>query len=250
MKNSRLIHKWTGLLSCIFIIVVSLSAIGLNHHDYIQSLYKKDSQDFSIQQIKKMAADPFNSKHLIASDEDKALYATNNNGKSWTKLELFVPTQKVNNICFDPFQKDKVIVSLKEAGLYVSDDGGEIWDEIKLPFFPNEGEYIENVSLAKDIIQVKSRFGLYTYNSLNEKWENQLTDKAQKQQILNTEEFIYNIHTGRIFGDYGVIIYDIISFGLIILSISGIYLSLRPKNKLRKLFSKRSISKNSLVETK
>jgi hypothetical protein len=251
-KSSRTIHKWTGLISCIFIIIVSLSAIALNHHDLYDNFTKKETDNFSINQIKKMSVDPFNSQHIIASDENKLLFSTNDNGKTWSRLELFVPTQKVNNISFDPFEKDKVVVSLKEAGLYISDDGGEIWDEIKLPFFPNEGEYIENVSLSKDIIQVKSRFGLYTYDSIKDKWINQTIDKSQKQNILSTQEFIYNIHTGKIFGDYGIIIYDIISIGLILLSISGIILSIRPKYRFKRNLSKtQNLSdKNNFVESK
>lgn len=248
-KSSRIIHKWTGLISCLFIIVVSLSAIALNHHDLLDN-FNKTNDIFSISQIKKMSVDPFDSNHIIASDENKLLFSTNDNGKTWNKLELFVPTQKVNNIVFDPFEKDKIVVSLKEAGLFISDDAGEIWDEIKLPFFPNEGEYIENISLSKDIIQVKSRFGLYTYNSKDEKWIIQTIDKKQKENILKTQEIIYNLHTGRIFGEYGVILYDIISIGLILLSISGIILSIRPKIKLKKKANTQNlIGKNNLVET-
>lgn len=250
-KTSRIIHKWTGLISCFFILIVSLSAIALNHHELYDTYNSnKENNSFSISQIKVMGSDPFNSNHIIASDEDKSLFSTKDNGKTWDKLELFVPAQKVNNIVFDPNEKDKVIVSLKEAGLYISDDGGEIWDEIKLPFFPNEGEYIEKVALSKDTIHVKSRFGLYTYNLLHDKWNSQIINKDQKDSILNTQEFIYNVHTGRIFGDYGIIIYDIISLGLILLSISGIILSLKPRFFMKRKLDYTNKENNTLLKTK
>lgn len=250
-KSSRIIHKWTGLISCFFILIVSLSAIALNHHDLYDKYYlSKASESFSVSQIKVMASDPFNSNHLIVSDEDKNLFSTIDNTKTWQKVELFVPTQKVNNIVFDPIQKDKVIISLKEAGLYISDDGGEIWDEINLPFFPNEGEYIEKVSLSNHKMFIKSRFGLYIYDSDKDKWESNVIDKTQKENILKNQEFIYNIHTGRIFGEYGIVLYDIISIGLIILSLSGIILSLKPKFFVRKKSETIKKDKNSLIETK
>ncbi|MBC7473672.1 MAG: PepSY domain-containing protein [Candidatus Sericytochromatia bacterium] len=233
-KSTRLIHKWTGLLSCVFILVVSITAIALNHHDFFSSFGTiKQDNTFSNSQIKKMAIDPFNNQHLIASDEDKSLFSSADSGKNWKKLELFVPTYKVNNISFDPFKKDNIILSLREAGVYISDDGGDVWDELKLPFFPNEGESIDNLSLGKDNIIIKTRFGFYTYNTMNKKWNKQLFDANLKSKILSNEEFIYNLHTGKIFGNTGIYIYDFISVGLIFLAISGIYLSIKPKRKFR-----------------
>lgn len=238
-RSTRLIHKWTGLLSCLFILIVSITAIGLNHHDFLYSLNKtKQSDIFNSSMIKKMAVDPFNNRHIIASDEEKSLYSSNDSGKTWNKLELFVPTYKVNNICFDPFKKDNVILSLKEAGIYISEDGGEVWDELKLPFFPNEGESIENLAVSQNYIQIKTRFGLYSYNEKNEKWDKQLFEKDLKSKTLTIEELVYKLHTGKIFSNFGIYLYDIISLGLIALSISGIYLSIKPRRKFRVFLNK------------
>lgn len=224
-KNARIYHKWIGIISCFFIIVVSLTAILLNHKSFYVT---KKSETFDIQQATVLTSNPFNYKNLVASDL-KGLYKSEDNGKTWKPLELFVPAKKINNIVFDPYKKDTLIVTLREVGLYISDDNGEIWDEIKLPFSPNEGEYIENLALAKDTIQIKTRFGFYTYNQVTEKWNNLNFDNNKKESILTFEELVYKLHTGRIFEDFGVFISDGICLSLIFLSISGIILSLRIK---------------------
>ena len=228
-RQWRIFHKYVGLISCIFILIVSSTAVALNHHDLYSSV-KTIKTTFDPQNIKHLAYDPFDSQHIIASDENKALFQSKNLGVTWQKMEMFVPTEKINGIEFDTFEKDKIYVSLKEAGLYVSDDGGEVWEEITLPFFPNEGENIENISVSKNAILVKSRFALYNFDTLTNKWnKNPFMLEVNKKATLNLEETIYNLHTGKFFSDYGVYLYDIISLCLVFLSISGIYLSIRLK---------------------
>lgn len=230
MKKNRLIHKWVGLSTLIFILIVSFSAILLNHKDL---LYKNKTEDsFSIASAKILTSDPFNKEHLVASDMKK-LYHSTDLGKTWDELKLFVPAEKVNNIVFDPSIKDKFWVSLKEAGVYVTDDLGEVWDELSLPFAPNEGEYIENLSVNSNNLFIKTKFAFYNYDQESEKWSTQKFD-LNKEQVLNTHELIYNLHTGKFFGEYGIYLYDLVSLGLILLSISGIKISFRPKAKVNK----------------
>lgn len=228
-RNWRIFHKYVGLLSCIFILIVSSTAIALNHHELYSTIHKVQ-KDFNPIDLKHIAIDPFDKKHLVASDENKALFQSKNMGISWQKMEMFVPTEKVNSIEFDPFQKDKIFVTLKEAGLYVSEDSGDVWEEIKLPFFPNEGENIDNISISKNNIIIKTRFGLYNFDTLTNKWGKHLfMVELNKNKTLNLEETIYNLHTGKFFNDYGIYLYDIISLCLVFLSMSGIYLSVRLK---------------------
>jgi len=231
-RNTRLIHKWLGLISCLFILFVSLTAIALNHHDEFPGFLAKTEKILTGNNIKVLAADPFNNNRLIASDL-KSLYESRDNSKTWTELKLFVPAENVNNIVFDPVIKDKLIVSLKEAGIFVSDDSGEVWDEPSLPFFPNEGEYIENLTLSKNQLTVKTRFALYLFNTETEKWHSLPFSNINKKNQLDFSELVYNIHTGRIFGEAGKYLYDVLSAGLIILAITGIYLSLKPRKRLK-----------------
>lgn len=230
-KNNRKIHKWLGLFSCVFIFIVSVSAVGLNHRNLIEKhFYHSDSKIFSVSNIKAMGTDPFDSNHLIASDYKK-LYHSFDRGKSWSELKLFVPSENVNNIVFDPFTKDKILISIKNAGIYFSDDKGDIWDELPLPFTAEQGEYIELINISKNIINIKTRFGFYTYDSLNEKWNNILFNISNKEKLLDIEEIIFNIHTGKIFGNYGIFIYDIFATFLILLSFTGIFITFKPKNQ-------------------
>jgi hypothetical protein len=231
-KTTRLIHKWLGLLSCLFILMVAVTAVALNHREQLSGLFQHGSSVFSPAGIKVMATDPFNGRQIIASDFKK-LFKSANSGKTWQELKLFVPADNVNNIAFDPYEHDKVFISLKRAGIYFSEDGGEVWDELSLPFNPAEGENIENVSLSRNEVHVKTRFALYNYNSLTEKWDTVAFKGIDRQAAVRLDELIYNIHSGRIFGEFGIVIYDTLSAGLILLAISGIYLSLRPRIRIK-----------------
>lgn len=227
MKKNRLIHKWLGLFSLVFVLIVSITAITLNHKDLI---YKNKSNDsFSLSSAQIISSDPFDKNHIIASDMKK-LYDSKDLGKTWTELKLFVPAEKVNNIVFDSSMKDKFFISLKEAGVYVTEDLGEVWDELSLPFAPNEGEYIESLSLSNNNLFIKTKFGFYSYDQDSEKWFTQKFD-INKEQVLNIHELVYNLHTGKFFGEYGIYLYDLVSISLILLSITGIRISFRPKIK-------------------
>lgn len=230
MKKNRLIHKWLGLFSLVFVLIVSITAITLNHKDLI---YKNKSNDsFSLASAQIISSDPFDKNHIIASDMKK-LYDSKDLGKTWTELKLFVPAEKVNNIIFDSSMKDKFFISLKEAGVYVTEDLGEVWDELSLPFAPNEGEYIESLSLSNNNLFIKTKFGFYSYDQDSEKWFTQKFD-INKEQVLNIHELVYNLHTGKFFGEYGIYLYDLVSISLILLSITGIRISFRPKIKTSK----------------
>ncbi|WP_196758533.1 hypothetical protein, partial [Streptobacillus moniliformis] len=68
-RNTRALHKWLGLISCLFVMLVAMTAIALNHHDlYAKFLQNNPVQQFSAANIKAMASDPFSPKHLVASD--------------------------------------------------------------------------------------------------------------------------------------------------------------------------------------
>lgn len=222
-------HKWIGLCACIFMLIVSLTALGLNHPEWLTAERPSAIAATGLQRqnITALAADPFNPKHLVASDEH-ALYQSLDQGHAWQDLPLFVPAEHVNHIAFAPDQPGRLVVSLRDSGLYLSDDGGQIWEEMPLPFKPVAGEQIQTLSLAgKGQIHLKTRQGLY-YFEPKAGWKNNVSTTPQARQQQETRSnWLYDLHTGKIFGPWGLYLYDAAALALIFLSLSGIYLSWR-----------------------
>ena len=59
------------------------------------------------------------------------------------------------------------------------------------------------------------------------KEELNFAQKQYRSRFLNWERVILDAHSGRLFGNIGVIFMDIVAIMLILLSISGIYIWLR-----------------------
>ncbi|MFN8672413.1 MAG: PepSY domain-containing protein [Candidatus Sericytochromatia bacterium] len=228
-RFKRLLHKWLGVSSFLFIIIVSLTAIGLNHPEII--FYLKGKQNINIEtqinlkKTKFFAIAPNNDKEIIASDL-RGLFKSLDAGKTWKELKLFVPSEKIDLITISPKNDDLIAVGMKDKGIFISDDGGEVWEEILLPFSP-PAENIQNISFNAKKLLVKTENGFYKYNYLeDQKWEN-LKFSENYQETLNIKELVYNLHTGKFFGSYGIFLYDLLSISMILLSISGLMISFK-----------------------
>ncbi|MGV3525139.1 MAG: PepSY domain-containing protein [Candidatus Sericytochromatia bacterium] len=222
-------HKWVGMVSCVFMLLVSGTALALNH----RSLWLKpagSATGFALQDALSWAADPFVNGHLLASDNHH-LWRSRNGGQNWEEVQLYVPAEQVSGIAFDPAMRDRVWVALRNAGVFVSEDGGEIWEELEtLPFSPVAGEAIVSLVAGPQELQVRSSQGLYTYAAVSQTWRQQRLKGASHR--LSAQDLIWQLHTGQVFGSWGVYLYDLVAFSLILLSLSGLALGLRRKPRL------------------
>lgn len=231
-------HKWVGIVSCVFMLLVSGTALALNH----RGVWLKPAgiaTNFVLQDAISWAADPFVTGHLLASDSHH-LWRSRNGGQSWEEVQLYVPAEQVSGIAFDPAVRDRLWVALRNAGVFVSEDGGEIWEELAtLPFSPVAGEAIISLVAGPQELQVRSSQGLYTYAAAAQTWRQQRLSGASSR--LSTQDLIWQLHTGQFFGSWGVYLYDLVALSLIALSLSGLALGLRRKPRLTRKSSVASV---------
>lgn len=226
-KQARLLHKWLGLFSFCFILVVSSTALIMNHEEILLNNKEvKKEQNINLNQIKSLTISP--NKNLIVASDLYGLFKSIDKGTTWKELKLFVPSENIEFTAFSPENDDIFVVAIKDKGVFITDDGGEVWDEIKTPF-DLATENIQALSFSKDMLLLKTQNGLYKYFYKTEKWEKPIFQN--KQNTNQIKEIVYNLHTGSFFGNYGIYLYDLISGFLILLSLSGIYLSFRIKKK-------------------
>lgn len=226
-KQARLLHKWLGLFSFCFILVVSSTALIMNHEEILLSNKEvKKEQNINLNQIKSLTISP--NKNFIVASDLHGIFKSIDNGSTWKELKLFVPSENIEFTAFSPENDDIFVVAIKDKGIFITDDGGEVWDEIKTPF-NLATENLQALTFSKNVILLKTQNGLYKYFYKTEKWEKTIFQNTQNTNQI--KELVYNLHTGRFFGNYGIYLYDLISGFLILLSLSGIYLSFRIKRK-------------------
>ena len=85
---------------------------------------------------------------------------------------------------------------------------------------------------------VKTRQGIAWIEPVNVNTTHQLKKIQEatlqfKSRFLNWEKLLLDVHSGRIFGEFGVLISDFIAILLILLSLSGLYIWLRYSNNKR-----------------
>lgn len=228
-------HKWVGLCASLFLLLVAVTAIALNHRSWWLPLTLKQSasqQAFTLAQAEVWAADPFVAGHYLGADAHH-LYESRDAGQHWQELKLYVPAEHVVGICFSARTQDLLWVALQDVGIYASDDGGYVWEELSdLPFDPVAGERIRALAGgAQETLFVQTSLAWYRYRASDSAtakagWQS-LTSTEGRGQSLQLQDWIWRLHTGKFWGSAGVWLYDLLALAVIWLAISGIQLSLR-----------------------
>jgi hypothetical protein len=87
---------------------------------------------------RKLAVDPYDSEHVLASAGKDGLWQTRDGGKSWIRVESVAlpvskgdsPTPAVSGIIFDPRTKGRIFASSHGHGVVLSEDGGKSFRQL------------------------------------------------------------------------------------------------------------------------
>lgn len=240
-RLNRRLHRWVGVFSCLFMLLVSVTALALNHRElWLQwDLEAGQQNQFSLQQAQTWSVDPQDAQHLLAADAHY-LYESLDQGQNWQEIPLYVPAEHVVGIAFSPLKPDLLWVALRDIGIYQSDDGGIVWEELaSLPFDPVAGEKIKSLHASADSLIVNSELGIHAYHLADKNWHSQTL--AHKQQKLSLQESVWKLHTGQFLGAWGIYLYDGVALCLIFLSFSGLWMAWRPRRKTKPVQAERAL---------
>jgi hypothetical protein len=227
-------HRRLGIFAAFFLIFLSLTGIALNHTTLFSLSHQSISTPWLLSHYGiKPAVDVrfYQQKNWLVTDQ-----------LVWLKDKLV-------------FESDETVVSLAKfqsytllatrSQLILLTENGEIVD--KLDSSTGLPVAISALSVTDNHIVLKAADGYYQSDSDFIDWKKVQTlikpswianepvtqaelAVAQRQfqsQFLNWERVILDAHSGRLFGDVGVLFMDMVAFFLILLSISGIYIWLR-----------------------
>jgi len=240
IRHLREWHRKLGIFSALFIIFLSISGIALNH----TTLFSLSEQSIT---------SPLLLNHYgIKQPSDIRFYQQ----KQWLVTEPFVwlgdklvYESDEPIISISKFQTYHLLATTKQLVIFT--DKGELVD--KLDSSSDLPVPIQAMSVSKNHILLKTSQGYYQgdidffdwkkINTLVEpKWisseagtesESIAASIKYQSQFLNWERVILDAHSGRIFGDFGVILMDLVAFMLILLSVSGMYMWVKYSKKKR-----------------
>ncbi len=237
-KLFRKWHSYLGITATIFIIILAVTGILLNHADDLDLAKKPVGLPWIISaygiqpplNIKLFTVDDIS---LISAD-DQLYYSNHLLKKDSAALKGVVSSA------------EGIIVATSVEVLLLS-TSGELIDTIDE--FNGRKVDIEALGRSGNDILLKTRMGLLQADPNLNNWQPWTENRAitwskpeelsneNKQQvehqyqshILNWERVIQDIHSGRILQKFGKYLADVVAVLLILLSLSGIYMWLKKK---------------------
>lgn len=240
IRHLREWHRKLGITSALFLIFLSLSGIALNHTEslslgksLISSVWLLDHYG-----VKK----PENIRYFY----NKKISVTNN--YVWLEDKLLT---EASGVIISATKYQQFWLVLTSSQLMVFDSSGHLID--KLDTTSGLPENSNQLGIHNNDIILQTPTGLYRSDGDLIDWQiftpqNTVTwfneeiiteteinqaSKRYRSQFLSLERVILDAHSGRLFGDIGVFVVDIIGLVIILLSISGIYIWLRYANAKR-----------------
>jgi hypothetical protein len=248
MKNNHKIwrflfkfHRYTGLSSAIVLLMLAITGIALNHTDEL----KLDTQMIESESILNW--------YGIQTSSNLTSFPTQTHWLSQSGQQIYfghASLRKTENILIGAIETNDFIVTAFNNYLLLLTSEGETIEQIPI----DKLEKIGINSLHQVIIQSK-QLTLFSdddliswqpYTKRDISWSKPMPlptliankiKKIARSNILPLERVLLDLHSGRFFGNMGVIIVDITGVLLVLLVLSGCTIWL--KHKLRSFRSSR-----------
>lgn len=205
------IHNWLGIASAIFLLVLLVTGILLNHPRWL----------INEEQNEVVVAHPAEPEKLFAGRRD-GLFESMDGGKSWEEVPMLYPPQEVTDILFSPKNPKEIYLLEKWGKIFFSADGGKIWETFSPPFDPQkDGIELKKLSLGeKGNLLLFTSHGWLSTKDRGKNWDQTNFDKTK----MPFYRLILTLHNGYFFGPAFVWLYDFSAIALFILIITGFIL--------------------------
>jgi hypothetical protein len=230
-------HRYTGLSVAIIIVMLSVTGIILNHTDKLQ---------LSSQYVKSEAILDW---YGIKPPKATIAFVSNNHWIIQAGEQIYLGTQPV-------LKRPETLVGMVSSdsffllgftnGLILLSPEGDIIERIEKPLTKIAINSNHTVFINSNDLILSSDDALLSWQETEEKlpeWSSPVKAPAALIQQIKTlshsnilpfERVLLDIHSGRFFGAYGVLIIDIAGILFILLAITGCWIWLRYKLRQRR----------------
>lgn len=243
IRHLRQWHRRLGIIAAFFLIFLSVTGVALNHTTLFSLAHQPISNTWLL------------SHYGVKPPQDIRYYQN----KKWLVTDNLVWLN--DKLLFEKDENDNAIIGIAKLAPY-----NVVVTSRQLILFTETGELVDKidgstglptpitaVTVTDDNVIVNTNNGYYQSDSDFFDWQNiqivtpptwvsveqannteiQTAKKQYQAQFLNWERVILDAHSGRLFGDLGVLFMDIVALILILLSVSGIYIWLRYRQNKR-----------------
>ena len=236
----RRLHRSFGAFAATFVLFMVLSGLVINHSDDLGLDQRRVSLTF------------LTGWYGLGEPEDIHSFAVGDNWLSFAGSELYLNGHSVatlSNGVGAVFNGALLIAAGSDEMLLLDLDGNLIE---RLPWGAIGTAPIESIGLHENtFVTVKSSGQLWLADAELLNWQqvdqdisiphwslsepapeafNQAITQHYRGDGLNLERVLLDLHSGRIFGTLGIIVYDLLAIALGFLAISGLILWLRSKS--------------------
>lgn len=246
LRSSRWLHKYVGLLLILYGTLMGATGILVNHPDWIAgwsvprwlvpSQYRpKGFNRGTLSKLVYSARDP--EQAFLAGSE--GVWKTNDGARTFRPLGEGFPSaaaeRQTNAIFLDEGATPRLLAGT-DAGLHVCDPEGERWRHVPL------GEETQPV---RSILALNGSLLVFTTSSV---WrsprEGELAFRpvevtrvipASSERDISLITFLFDLHSGALFGLPGKLLFDLAGITIVILCLSAFYLWYFPWRRRRQL---------------
>lgn len=236
-------HKWSGIISCFFLLMFSVSGIILNHRQAVSDIDVSRSLLPGRYSYSKWNGGLLRGSVRYVSDHaapsvlvygNSGIWLTDSTGRSFADFNRGLPAGADNRQVRGMVQTaDSTLFAATIFDLYRYDAQSGKWLRVSLP--RPDDEKLTDVATDGKTLVVAGRSNLYVseppFKSFRKVQIAAPADYVEKVTLFRT---IWTLHSGALFGLPGRIFVDIIGVIFIFLSITGIICWLVPKHIRRK----------------
>jgi len=233
-------HRYAGLLAALFIIFITISGVALNHTDdlalkkrYISNNILLDS--YNIQAPTRILQ--FKTGKRTVTQTDGLLFV--DSGDAITAETVLTGAVEFNDFLLIALTNKLFLVDADNQLVETLGDIDGVPNNITQIGLDNEQQI--NILANNQIYHLSADLSFqkiaWDYN-INWLTEEQLSDAASitiiqryKSNIISLETLMLDIHSGRFFGSYGTLFFDLIGIILLFLAFTGVIIWIRQRLK-------------------
>lgn len=235
----RRLHRTVGVTAAAFVIFMVMSGLAINHSTGLGLDGRHVSQPFLLEW------------YGLNGPENIRSYATGDNWLSFAGSQLFLndkPVATVSNGTGAVFNGEMLIAAGSDELVLLDPEGNLIE---RLPWGPANAGKIESLGLSDNGVVVVASAGrtwfadqdilgwqLDGQAAATPTWATSTTAPEPLQEAIarhyrgsgpSLERFLLDLHSGRIFGSIGILVYDLLALAIAFLALSGLILWARGK---------------------
>jgi hypothetical protein len=234
IRHLREWHRKLGIMAAFFLIFLSLTGIALNHTDSFELAHQPITNEWLLDHY------GINAPARVDFYQQEQLIITDN--LVWLADKLLMESAEPV-ISAAKFQQFWLVLSSSQLSVF--NTNGELVDKLDSSFgLPDN---ITGLSVTNTQVILNTQLGYFQSDVNLLQWQqiNTLVSPEwivaeqgnsesiyhaalkYKSQFLNLERIVVDAHSGRIFGNIGVLLMDLVAIMLVLLSVSGVYIWLR-----------------------